>query len=138
MAVDGTKIPNDAGKQNVISSVPRPDQKSGHSEFDSAGTGFAEPQSAADNATDLPRRNQDTGVTGEVVTGTGDQLPAEVETKRLHVGASNPAAKGHDRVEKHATSQSGVDRLAGEGVEVDAVPGEEEDSQDTIREKKGL
>jgi hypothetical protein len=45
MAKDGTTMPNDAGKHNLIPSVPRPDQIAD----DSTDPG------AADNPTDIPR-----------------------------------------------------------------------------------
>ncbi|KAK7543234.1 hypothetical protein IWX50DRAFT_656900 [Phyllosticta citricarpa] len=38
---------------------------------------------AVDNATDIPRNPGDTGKTGGVVTGKGDQLPASVEKKHF-------------------------------------------------------
>lgn len=87
MATTGTKVPGDAGVQNIIKSVPRPDQAT------SDDAGAADLVTAADNQTDMPRRNQDIGATGEVTTGTGDQLPAQVESKRLHFGANDPQAK---------------------------------------------
>jgi hypothetical protein len=79
------------------------------------------------------------GATGEVITGTGDQLPAQVESKRMHFGANEPLAKGHDRYHKHhKQNESDLERFAGEGAEVDEAPGEEREDQDTIRSKKGL
>lgn len=137
MAATGTKIPGDAGKMNIIPSVPRPDQIEGDPNFAKEGLGAPDTASAADNATDIPRRNQDVGATGEVITGTGDQLPAVVESKRLHVGAGDPRAKGHDRYEKHARqNESEIERLQGQGPDVEAAPGEERDTQDQIRERK--
>ena len=50
MAKDGTSIPNDAGKQNLIPSVPRPDQIEDPNDLGAAGM-----EAAADNATDIPR-----------------------------------------------------------------------------------
>jgi len=50
MAKDGTSIPNDAGKQNLIKSVPRPDQVT-----DSNDIGVDSLATAADNPTDIPR-----------------------------------------------------------------------------------
>lgn len=133
MAATGTTIPPDAGTQNTIPSVPRPDQITSSSTAPDLA-------SAADNSADLPRRHKDAGATGEVVTGTGDQLPASVESKNLDAGAAgNAAAKGHGRDEKHRSGGvSEVERLAGEGAGVDVVPGEEEDEVDESRERKGL
>lgn len=51
MAKDGTSIPNDAGKMNIIPSVPRPDQIN-----DSPNDlGAADLSSAADNPIDISR-----------------------------------------------------------------------------------
>jgi len=94
---------------------------------------------AADNVGDMPRQTKDIGATGGVVTGTGDQLPAQAESKNLHFGANDPLAKGHDRYDKHARQkESEHERYAEGGAEMDAAPGEEGDSQDTIRDRKGL
>lgn len=55
-----------------------------------------------------------------------DQLPAEVESKRLHYGANDPLSKGHDRYDKHTRQkESDLERYAGEGAGVDLGPGEE-------------
>jgi hypothetical protein len=130
MAATGTKIPNDAGEMNLLPSVPRPDQLEDRD--------AADLQTAADNEIDIPRKNKDIGATGEVLTATGDQLPAVVEAKRLHLGPNEPFAKGHDRLHKHARqNESELERYASEGAEVEAAPGEEEDEQDEIRDRKG-
>lgn len=50
MAAEGTTIPGDAGKMNLIPSVPRPDQIE-----DSNELGSTDVAGAADNATDIPR-----------------------------------------------------------------------------------
>lgn len=50
MAKDGTTIPNDAGKQNIIPSVPRPDQVN-----DPNDIGAPDLARAADNPNDVPR-----------------------------------------------------------------------------------
>ena len=54
MAKDGTSIPNDAGKQNLIPSVPRPDQITDPAS-DPNDLGAPDTASAADNATDISR-----------------------------------------------------------------------------------
>ncbi|CAG8131304.1 unnamed protein product [Penicillium salamii] len=102
MAATGTTIPNDAGKMNTIPSVPRPDQRAEHFGFDNAG--IAEPSTvmAADNATDLPRSTRDIGQTGEVITGTGNSMPAGVESKHAYMGANHHAGHGGTRDLKHA------------------------------------
>jgi len=49
-----------------------------------------------------------------------------VESKRLHFGANNPLAKGHDRYDKHMRQkQSDLDRYATEGAGVDLQPSED-------------
>ena len=54
MAVEGTKVPDDAGTQNIIPSVPRPDQSS-ESSMDSNSLGATDLAGAADNAQDVSR-----------------------------------------------------------------------------------
>lgn len=54
MAVEGTKIPNDAGTQNTIPSVPRPDQVTDPSN-DPNNLGATDLAGAADNAQDISR-----------------------------------------------------------------------------------
>ncbi|ODM23101.1 hypothetical protein SI65_00690 [Aspergillus cristatus] len=114
MAPSGTTIPNNAGIQNTIPSVPRPDQRSENPQFDNAG--LAEPTSAfaADNATDLPRSTRDVGATGEVITGTGNSIGAVVERKRTQ-GANHPGARGDVRNLKHGSlNHSAFERFAKE------------------------
>ncbi|EEA21827.1 hypothetical protein TMatcc_008751 [Talaromyces marneffei ATCC 18224] len=118
MAPTGTTIPNDAGLQNTIPSKARPDQQGESHRFSYDGLAQANVASAADNATDMPRSARDVGQTGEVMTGTGDSLPAEIETKNLHFQANDPGAKGHDRTLKHAVKNRGAfDKLVGEDPE---------------------
>ena len=54
MAVEGTKVPADAGSQNTIPSVPRPDQISDPSD-DPNNIGATDLAGAADNAQDVSR-----------------------------------------------------------------------------------
>ncbi|KAI9691766.1 MAG: hypothetical protein M1822_007838 [Bathelium mastoideum] len=132
LAAEGTRIPNDAGVQNLIPSVPRPDQMSEDSNFSKGNVGATDLQGAADNATDIPRRNKDIGATSEVVTGTGDQMPVQIESKNLHFGPNEPLSKGHDRYDKHSRQkESDLERYQGEGADMDQVPDEE--SQDYQR-----
>ncbi|KAF4625572.1 hypothetical protein G7Y89_g12596 [Cudoniella acicularis] len=97
MAKDGTSIPNDAGKMRIIPSVPRPGEGEGQANANRSALA-----DAASNPTHIPRSVQDIGAGGEVETGTGDQLPAAIESKRLHYGANEPLSKGHDRYDKHS------------------------------------
>ncbi|KAI9839865.1 MAG: hypothetical protein M1819_000057 [Sarea resinae] len=136
MAESGTTMPNDAGKQNLIPSVPNPAQASAPT---SGGLGATSPATAADNATDMPRGPADTGASADLVTGTGDALPASVTSKNLHMTADNDLAKGSARADKHARSnRSEFETLAGEGAGVEPAPGEEGDAQDAVRDRKGL
>jgi hypothetical protein len=66
MAKDGTSIPNDAGKMNIIPSVPRPGEGEG---VVNANRGAL--AGAASNPTDISRSVRDMGAGGEVETGTG-------------------------------------------------------------------
>ena len=79
MAPTGTSIPGDAGNMRTIPSVPRPDQI----DPNPADYSHANPAHAADNAFDIPRGTRDRGVTAEVITGIGDQLPGSVEKKNM-------------------------------------------------------
>ena len=54
MAVEGTKVPDDAGTQNTIPSVPRPDQLTDPSN-DFNNLGATDLAGAADNAQDVSR-----------------------------------------------------------------------------------
>lgn len=127
MAPEGTTIPNDAGKMNTIPSVPRPDQRAENPLYDNEG--LAEPSTAmaADNATDLPRSTRDCGQTGEVMTGTGDSLPADVESKRAFMGANVPGGSGDSRDVKHQNYiRSKFDRYAKEDEDSGQNVGEHE------------
>jgi hypothetical protein len=66
MAKEGTSIPNDAGKMNIIPSKPRPDE--GEGVVNANRSSLA---SAASNSTDISRSVRDIGAGGEVETGTG-------------------------------------------------------------------
>ncbi|KAF1839479.1 hypothetical protein BDW02DRAFT_539722 [Decorospora gaudefroyi] len=134
MAAKGTTIPGDAGKQNLIPSVPRPDQKDASIEF-----AHADPAHAADNAFDIPRSVHDRGQTAEVITGRGDQLTSNVEKKNLDDASYDPRAKGHDQYAKHAQQDNPLNSLKhGAGSHnVEAAPGEEQDSQDALLDRRG-
>lgn len=123
MAEKGTTVPSDAGAQRLIPSVPRPDQ------VDPDAVSASSLAKAADNPIDIPRSYRDTGMTGEVITGTGDQLPATtVEHKNLAGGGNEPLAKGHSRYAKRAKQkESNEDKFASPGPQVDPAPGEDEE-----------
>lgn len=100
-------------RPRYIPSVARPDQADASAQQGQGAPGLA---TAADNATDIPRGPADRSTTGEIITGTGDQLNSSTETKRLHEGANNPLAKGHDRYDKHARGDSEFVTGAEEGM----------------------
>ncbi|KAF2994517.1 hypothetical protein E8E13_003009 [Curvularia kusanoi] len=139
MAVTGTTIPGDAGQQRLIPSVPRPDQKSPNPGYYS----HTNPAHAADNAFDIPRGVEDQGSTGEVLSGTGDQITSNIEKKNLDDADKVPQAKGHDRYAKHVRKQQsefdGNSGFVHEGHDVQRAPVEEEEllTQDELLEKRG-
>lgn len=76
------QIPGDAGKMNTIPSKPREDQIS--SKTDPNFLGGATLDQAAQNVGDIPRSTGDKNPrSDDVLTGTGDSLPATVESKRF-------------------------------------------------------
>lgn len=112
---EGTAIPNDAGLQRLIPSLPRPDQLTENFQFDNQGLAQPTMAFAADNNTDLPRSTRDVGMSGGVLSGTGDALNAEIESQRLQIGANNAGARGDVRRLKHANLTRGAyDRAAKE------------------------
>ncbi|KAL2876864.1 hypothetical protein SGCOL_007889 [Colletotrichum sp. CLE4] len=75
MAKDGTKVPGDAGKQNIIKSVPNP-----HQDPSAAGElGSTTLHGAADNALDT-KKGRPSGV-GEGISATGHEIPQSVTGK---------------------------------------------------------
>lgn len=127
MAPTGTTIPNDAGLQNIIPSKARRDQQGEDHRFSYDGIAQSSIASAADNATDMPQSTRDVGQSGEVMTGIGDSLPAEIETKNMHFQANDPGTKGRVRTFKHAAKTTGAfGRLAGESSEGAQAVGEPE------------
>jgi len=138
MAVDGTSMPNDAGKMNLIPSVPRPDQLA--DESDPNNFGASDLDSAATNPSDIPRTTRDQAP-NEVLTGTGDALPSSVGGKRLHPTTegkvTNPDAKGSLRYEKHIKQKGGDQEFgASEGPEAEPAPGEEDLSREEVMDRR--
>ena len=130
MAVSGTKIPTDAGAQRLIPSVPNPAQEEVSKPGALPADGTSSLADSATNPADMPRQFGDAGMTGDVVSGTGNPLPASVESKRAHnLGHGDPssgAAKGHPREAKHGKqSASDLDRYQGSDASVDRAPNEE-------------
>ncbi|KAF2873413.1 hypothetical protein BDV95DRAFT_566954 [Massariosphaeria phaeospora] len=124
LAVTGTSIPSDAGKQRTIPSVPRPDQ-------------LESPADAVDNQTDIPRGVNDRGVTGEVMTGAGDALSSNVERKNLDDAGYNAGAHGHDRNAKHARSDNLFNKQVHDDHGVETAPGEENMGQNELLDRRG-
>ena len=85
------------------------------------------------NPRDMPAGNSD------VITGIGDQMPGQTNTKHTHYSGGNPLAKGSQRYDKHTRdNESTLDKGAAPTHEVVPPPGEENLSQDEIRDKRGL
>ncbi|KAI9756268.1 MAG: hypothetical protein M4579_003935 [Chaenotheca gracillima] len=134
MATSGTSIPNDAGKQRIIPSVPNPHQNAAAQDPVSTSTDLG---GAVDNPTDIPRQSKDIGPTGEVMTGVGDTMPVQAESKRMHLGANEPLSKGHDRYDKHSRQkESDYERYAAGDTSVDMAPGEEGTSQEELKQRR--
>ena len=72
----------------------------------------------ATNGTDLfylsilLQTTRDTAPIPETITGTGDALPSEIGSKRLHNDVSQDLSKGHQRYDKHV-KQKGSDQEKG-------------------------
>ena len=80
----------------------------------------------------------------EVLTGTGDALPSQVDSKRLHAvpgGVTHdPKAKGSTRYTNHTAQQSEFETGASEGPQTTNAPGDEglsnEEAMDKIEKKE--
>ena len=77
-------------------------------------------------STDFPsvssQTTRDTAPTSQVITGTGDALPSEIGSKRLHNDMSPNLSKGHQRYDKHVRQKgSDQEKEASEGATEDAV-----------------
>lgn len=75
----------------------------------------------------------------EVLTGTGDTLPSQIDSKRLHNVpggvVQNPIAKGSTRYNEHVASHSEVEQGASDGPRVDKAPGDEEITDEAAMDK---
>lgn len=96
------------------------------------------------NFTDNSLQGPGDTATTEAITGTGDALPSQIGSKRLHDvpgGVTHdPQAKGSTRFEKHKKQAGGdQDYGAGEGPQVDRAPGDEglgnEEAMDKLERK---
>jgi len=136
MAKDGTTVPEDSAEPRLIPSKPRPDQIT--SDADPNYLGGATLAEAADNSNDIPRTVTDKSVS-DVLTGTGDTMPSQTDSKRLHNVPGgvvhDPNAKGSTRREQHIVGDSDVNHGASEGPGVDRAPGDEGLSDDAAMDK---
>lgn len=72
----------------------------------------------------ISQTTKDNAPSTDVITGTGDALPAEVSAKRLHNvnNANADLSKGHPRYDKHVRqNQSDQDQGASAGAQEDEV-----------------
>lgn len=117
-----------------IPSVARSDQVNPPADF-----AHANPAHAADNAFDIPRSVNDRGQTGEIISGTGDQITSNIEKKNLDDANFDPRAKGHDQYAKHARQDNPLSssKHGAKSHDVEAAPGEEELVQDELLDKRG-
>ncbi|KAL8811291.1 MAG: hypothetical protein Q9223_007563 [Gallowayella weberi] len=111
MAATGTTIPSDSATQRTIPSKPRPDQTT-FSSSDSNDLGSTDLAGVADNAGDMPQSVRDQAPTSSIITGTGDAMPDEASSKRLHELGNPDLSKGHARYDKHVR-QKGSDQEKG-------------------------
>ncbi|KAL8948085.1 MAG: hypothetical protein Q9222_005703, partial [Ikaeria aurantiellina] len=94
MAVSGTSVPSDSATQRTIPSVPRPDQQT-FSKDDPNDLGSSDLAGQADNIDDMPKSTRDTAPTSTIVTATGDTVPSEAASKRMHELGNPDLSKGH-------------------------------------------
>ncbi|KIW71208.1 hypothetical protein PV04_03399 [Phialophora macrospora] len=136
MAQKGTKVPEDSAQPRTIPSVARPDQVA--SEFDPNALGGRTLAAAADNAGDIPRTTRDTSAQ-DVLTGTGDTLPATVDSKRMHAvpgGVTHdPFAKGSTRMTEHKVQPNSFGGGASDGPQTDRAPGQEDLSDEAAMDR---
>ncbi|KAL8746000.1 MAG: hypothetical protein Q9190_001926 [Brigantiaea leucoxantha] len=120
MAVEGTTVPSDSATQRTLPSVPRPGQATLSSE-DPNDLGTTDLAGQADNAQDMPRSTRDKAPTADIITGTGDAMPAEAASKRAHELGNPDLSKGHARYDKHVRQKgSDYEQGAAGGLDEDA------------------
>ncbi|KAG8533464.1 uncharacterized protein KY384_002247 [Bacidia gigantensis] len=125
MAVEGTTVPSSASEPRYIPSKPRPGQVTDPTD-DPVELNKRDAAGEVDNAGDISRSTRDNAPTPDIVTGTGDALPAEAGSKRLHNIQQGELSKGHPRYEKHVrqkgsdqekgASKGGEEEYVGDGV----------------------
>ncbi|TGZ80791.1 hypothetical protein EX30DRAFT_364174 [Ascodesmis nigricans] len=90
----GTTIPPDSARP--VTAPSHADPKSSRAFL--ANTTNVDLSAVADNAVAQPESVDDVGVAGEVTTGRGDQLPVDVEWKRLGGGGRRKGPDRHTKV----------------------------------------
>lgn len=73
----------------------------------------------------LAQSVRDTAPTADVITGTGDAVPSEVGSKRLHELGNADLSKGHARYDKHV-------RQKGSDYERGAAGGEDAEAEEVV------
>ncbi|KAL8766568.1 MAG: hypothetical protein Q9209_006711 [Squamulea sp. 1 TL-2023] len=123
MAVEGTTVPSDSAKPNTIPSKPRPDQKTFSSD-DPNDLGSTDLAGVADNTNDMPKSVRDQAPTSSIISGTGDAIPDEASSKRLHELGNPDLSKGHARYDKHVRQKGSDQEKGAVGM------GEDEDAEE--------
>ncbi|KAI4240557.1 MAG: hypothetical protein L6R40_005045 [Gallowayella cf. fulva] len=123
MAATGTTVPDSSATPRTIPSKPRPDQTTTSSN-DPSDLGSTSLAGVADNASDMPRSVRDQAPTSSVITGTGDALPDEASSKRLHELGNPDLSKGHARYDKHVRQKGSDEEKGAVGM------GEDEDAEE--------
>ncbi|KAL8824618.1 MAG: hypothetical protein Q9170_008097 [Blastenia crenularia] len=124
MAVEGTSVPSDSATQRTIPSVPRPSQATQSSDGPN-DLGTTDLAGQADNPGDMPKSVRDNAPTADIISGTGDAVPSEVGSKRLHELGNPDLSKGHARYDKHV-------RQKGSDMEQGAAGGEDAEKEEVI------
>ncbi|KAL8697687.1 MAG: hypothetical protein Q9201_007002 [Fulgogasparrea decipioides] len=122
MAAEGTTVPSSSATQRTIPSVPRPGQATRSSD-DPNDLGTTDLAGQADNINDLPKSTKDKAPTADIISGTGDAVPAEVSSKNLHELGNPDLSKGHARYDKHV-------RQKGSDYEQSAAGGEDAETEE--------
>ncbi|KAI4178699.1 MAG: hypothetical protein L6R41_008266 [Letrouitia leprolyta] len=122
MAVSGTTVPSTSATPNTIPSVPRPDQAT-DSSSDPNDLGTTDLAGQADNASDMPKSTRDAAPSSEIISGTGDSIPTETASKRMHELGNPDLSKGHARYDKHV-------RQKGSDFEKGAAGGEDAEGEE--------
>ncbi|KAL8751502.1 MAG: hypothetical protein Q9199_006374 [Rusavskia elegans] len=125
MAVSGTTVPPDSATQRTIPSKPRPDQQTTSSD-DPTDLGSTDLAGVADNTNDMPKSVRDQAPTSSIISGTGDAIPDEASSKRLHELGNADLSKGHARYDKHVRQKGSDQEKGAVGM------GEDEDAEEVV------